>query len=1101
MGPDGKKAGWEPIPGYPLRKRIGAGGYGEVWLADAPGGLQKAVKLIFGAIDESQAMSELSSLQRMKEISHPFLLSLERIEIVDGQAVIVTELAEGSLLDRFQQYKRRGEPGIPRSVLLEFLHDTGDGLDFLSQKHNLQHLDVKPGNLLIIADRVKVADFGLVKDLGSMTQSMVSGLTPTYSAPEIFDGRPDHRSDQYSLAIVYIEMLTGSLPFNGKNTGEIARQHLSQPPNLDALPPADRPVVARALAKNPLDRFSSCKQFIEQLQKVRGGAVPIAQASTSPSKSGEGEVSKGQYTATQCTAPIGGSTDEVDVTFVDAIEVAEATQNYIPGRCVFVGLGGLGGRALQHVRVRLEENVDSRLSASDHGWLAIDSDSKSLEELLVGDVKTGLLSSSIVRMPVYKPAEYRDAHADLMRPISRRWMYNIPKSQRTEGVRPIAILAMLDHYEALRQKLREELEEQIRLHDEDEESQEPLRIYVMSSTHGGTGGGLLCEIGILIRQILASLNFTNYRLMANVTLATSAGPGVASMSAAGALACFSELHYLMNPNANVDAIYYRDRAKTFVGRPFDWVTVTDGGLHGSKNDKEEAVEALANTVIVDGVTALSAALAERRSTESLKGQGWLRAGLAVPIELVGAADSEEISRACIELVIRSNVDFLSGYLDSEAKNARAPGAAEANAGGGDFPLTKKATDGYTMRLLSDLGVVSAEGGLESISSHKAGKEWIARWARRLANDATQQNRQLQDDLQIWKAAIEKTINVKMYNWKQIEQIQLGVIEGIIQFCEKEIAGLATTFEPFAGMLQVKGTLEAAAGNYLKLFSEKCIQMLSVFQRRGQELNKKYTAWLNSIAAERQSLGEESILNPATLAAEQQTLVERVQEILNSKIQAEVHSVLEEPTGDSRMRIGEMAERVERELKLPYVLSLARELVTRFAEEDGIDFSKSLIPTTYSVSISHPSEVRRCSPKSMRIGGEVTRVAITPYEQSSAMGTLLKEQGIDQSTAMLPGPSRLGAFIACEGVQNGFARTLSETCRPTPQTLQLAERLRTRVDVDWPPIGMLFESLENELEPASHREGTIQSAASSVVNAAAAGGALPSATGPVSNLTN
>jgi serine/threonine protein kinase len=906
MGPDAKKVGWEPIPGYPLQKRIGAGGYGEVWLADAPGGLQKAVKLIFGAIDESQAKSELSSLQRMKEISHPFLLSLERIEIVDGQAVIVTELAEGSLLDRFQQYKRRGEPGIPRSVLLEFLHDTGDALDFLSQKHNLQHLDVKPGNLLIIADRVKVADFGLVKDLGAMTQSMVSGLTPTYSAPEIFDGRPDQRSDQYSLAIVYMEMLTGILPFNGKNTGEIARQHLSQPPNLDALPPADRPVVARALAKNPLDRFSSCKQFVEQLQKVRGGAVPLTQSTASESKGGEGEASKGHFTATQCTASIGGSTDEVDVTFVDAIDVVESTQSYIPGRCVFIGLGGLGGKALQHVRVRLEENVDSRLSADDHVWLAIDTDSKSLEELLVGEKKTGLTSSSIVRMPVYKPVEYRNAPADLLRPISRRWMYNIPKSQRTEGVRPIAILAMLDHYEALREKLKQDLETQIRLHEDDEESHEPLRIYVMSSTHGGTGGGLLCEIGILIRQILASLNYANYRLMANVTLATSTRPGVASMSAAGALACFSELTYLMDPNANVDALYYRDRAETPVGRPFDWVTVTDGGLHGSANDKDEAVEALANTVVVDGATALSAALAERRSGDSLQGHGWLRAGVAMPLELMGAVGSEEISRACIELTIRSTIDFMCGGEDSGSKDTQAIQGVAAESPGGDFPLTKKAIDGFTTRLLADLGVVIEKGGLASISGSQEGKEWIGRWAKRLTHNESLRNRQLQEDLQLWKAAIEKTINVRMYNWKQIEQIQLSVIEGIIQFCETGTAELASTFAPFAEMLQIEDSLEEAAGRYLKLFSEKCLQMLSLFQKRGQELSNKYSAWLNSISAERQSMGEDEILNPAGLAAEQQALVERVQEILDSKIQAELHSVLDESSRATQASVRAMA---------------------------------------------------------------------------------------------------------------------------------------------------------------------------------------------------
>ena len=145
--------------------------------------------------------------------------------------------------------------------------DTAEALDFLSQRHQLLHLDIKPENLLILGDHIKVADFGLVKELAERTQnSLVSGMTPTYAAPEMFDDDPTAQSDQYSLAIVYQEMLVGTLPFPGGTAAQLAKQHTQAEPQLQSLPAADRPVIARALAKKPAERFPSCRAFVEALQ-------------------------------------------------------------------------------------------------------------------------------------------------------------------------------------------------------------------------------------------------------------------------------------------------------------------------------------------------------------------------------------------------------------------------------------------------------------------------------------------------------------------------------------------------------------------------------------------------------------------------------------------------------------------------------------------------------------------------------------------------------------------------------------------------------------------------------------------------------------------
>jgi serine/threonine protein kinase len=266
-----KSAGDEPLPGYVLIEPLGRGGFGEVWKCEAPGGLHKAIKFVAGADagedggNSHQFQQEFDAFVHIKSIRHPFLLTLERVEQVGGDLVMVMELADRQMRDRFDECRAEGLPGIPRDELLGYLGEAAEALDVINTNYNLQHLDVKPANLFITMGHVKVGDYGLVCRLDGNNAGAARGLTPKYVAPEVLRGTVDARSDQYSLALVYQEMLTGTFPYTGRTPQQMMLAHVSALPDLMPLPECDRAAVSQALAKKPEDRFGSCQEFIHAL--------------------------------------------------------------------------------------------------------------------------------------------------------------------------------------------------------------------------------------------------------------------------------------------------------------------------------------------------------------------------------------------------------------------------------------------------------------------------------------------------------------------------------------------------------------------------------------------------------------------------------------------------------------------------------------------------------------------------------------------------------------------------------------------------------------------------------------------------------------------
>ena len=694
--------GFEPIPGYVLRNKLGCGGYGEVWLAEAPGGLKKAIKFVHGTIDSAGAAGELKSLQRVRQVNHPFILSLERIEVIEGRLIIVTELAQCSLYDRYMEFRQKGFVGIERERLIGYMRDTADGLDFICKHHDLQHLDVKPANLLLVADRVKVADFGLIKDIQSNSLSAMSGLTPTYAAPEMFDGRPGRFTDQYSLAIVYQELLTGTLPFRGRTTAQLANEHLHKAPNLEAIPLVERPVLSKALAKKPNLRFGDCREFINALEIAHAQSStletdeyangpqrkkPLSSRSANSNKPPRSariqniqsqrlrklpEMPPSCNTESQIDASI--QSRSVDLlptllptpTIADSASVRSESASKVARKSLIIGLGETGAKSLIRLRQKILETNQDLLDCEQLGFLLVDSDKKTIESALDLDRIEGMPYHATILIPLKPPQYYRQSSIGEFPQLSRRWVYNIPRSLKTEGVRPLGMLAFLDNAAIVLEALQESLLEIAKSNGE-ELSKEPISVQIVASAHGGTGSAIASEIGFLVRQLAAEFEIP-INVEMTLTCATPNGIASTDLTTASALSCLMEINHYFNTEGLHPPIDQIPASRAIYQPPFDHVSLIYGGQCGSHQDWEAVTIQAAEYLWACTATELGSRIARTRIEDNSESnhkmdQGWTKWLSTVHSRQVEIVSQIEPVTAASRLCLRAILPWLSALDD------------------------------------------------------------------------------------------------------------------------------------------------------------------------------------------------------------------------------------------------------------------------------------------------------------------------------------------------------------------------------------------------------------------------------------------------------
>ena len=547
----------DEVLGYKLIRKIGSGGYGDVWEAEAPGGLKKAIKIVYGYHDEKRAQVELKSLERIRDARHPFLLSLERIEVYNSQLIIVSELAEKSLADLANEYSAQDQQGIPRDELIGYMRDAADALDYLNKSFGLQHLDIKPENLLLVSGHAKVADFGLVKDLREVSQSLLAGMTPAYAAPELFDGRPGAFSDQYSLATVYAEMLTMTRPFSGSTPAQLAAQHMHGKPDLRLLPISDQPVVSKALAKDPKDRYKTCVQFVEQLlnRKTRKRVITRRAnvretVDTSVATSLFDTDSDNSKNQTAIFSKNGLTFNSVELEFIAPPEFDTEQAVFQP--TVIVGLGKSASSVLKHIKYRMVNRYGDIDCLPAFGLLCVDTDRDALARLSVGGGVRDIRVGETLAVPLKKSSQYRNKKKLDLSWIGRRWIYNVPRNLQTEGLRPLGRLAFVDHFESICDKVADVMKRVLRAENiattceslaMNPPTQIKPRIILVSNIAGGIGSGMTNDFAYTLRLMAAELGITETEQIGMLMYGNEAVGRESGIASANVYSYLSELRH------------------------------------------------------------------------------------------------------------------------------------------------------------------------------------------------------------------------------------------------------------------------------------------------------------------------------------------------------------------------------------------------------------------------------------------------------------------------------------------------------------------------------------------------------------------------------
>jgi hypothetical protein len=487
---------------------------------------------------------------------------------------------------------------------------------------------------------------------------------------------------------------------------------------------------------------------------------------------------------------------------------------------------------------------------------------------------------------------------------------------------------------------------------------------------------------------------------------------------------------------------------TASSKPFDWLTLIDGGIYGMSEDTENAIEDLTESLWVDSHTLVGPTLDSARHVQgphhSRQPRSWLRAARSSMVQLGNDLQPAQLARLCC-------LQSISRWHSCVTNGATSHGSMDTTSQA--LGWSQNQTAAIVEHLSSEcLRLLKLSTELDTPNDTNVGTN---PFRNRISQSPEATRLQLERDVRTCREWLSNHLRPSYVSWKLLQRIVLRTVERMLELATGPEAALRLLADEDTPEREALSTVDAGAlRSYIKQLSDRCLQMLQQTQPQIEQFGLMLVGWSGSLQAEQKMQGGTTLtLEQANIPVAWRQMLQRV----HSTLDATLHRYVVGRCFNSFANDKSGQELAQGMLSLEHLLRLSTDMTTRFMREAGV---VPVAPVAENVTGTRSivlQDVESLVPPAAMRGGKLHRLLAVTNSQLADIRPRLEQLDMIESCTIVPAQFGEEPVAVCDANELNLSAIISSYWRPSVETFRLAERLHTRCDVNWPSIDMLLSS--------------------------------------------